>query len=150
MAVRPSSRSRFRSASAAKQSGLGLGLFSLALGAAEVAAPQRIAKALGLDPEGTAKTVIRAFGLRELAAGAMLVRGPAVSFNSWNRVLGDTMDTAALPLALRSTRKPGAVLGALAFVGACTAFDRWTAGRVDKETGEAIPLDKGQSDVTSS
>jgi hypothetical protein len=138
------------SASITKQSGLGLGLFSLALGAAEVAAPQRIAKALGLDPEGTAKTVIRAFGLREIAAGAMLVRGPAVSFNSWNRVLGDTMDTAALLLALRSTRKPGAVLGALAFVGACTALDRWTAGRLDKETGEAIPLDKGQSDVTSS
>jgi hypothetical protein len=138
------------SASVAKQSGLGLGLFSLALGAAEVAAPQRIAKALGLDPEGTAKRVIRAFGLREIAAAAMLVRGPAVSFNSWNRVLGDTMDTAALLLALRSTRKPGAVLGALAFVGACTALDRWTAGRLDKETGEAIPLDTGQSDVTSS
>jgi hypothetical protein len=135
-------------ASVAKQSGLGLGLFSLALGAAEIAAPQRIAKALGLNPEGTAKTVIRVFGLREVAAGAMLVRGPAVSFNSWNRVFGDTLDTAALLLALRTTRKPGAVLGALAFVGACTALDRWTAGRLDKETGEAIPLDKGQSDVT--
>ena len=135
-------------ASAAKQSGLGLGLFSLALGAAEVIAPQRIAKALGLDPEGTAKTVIRVFGLREIAAGAMLVRGPAVSFNAWNRVLGDTMDTAALLLALRSTKKPGAVLGALAFVGACTGLDRWTAGQLDDKTGEAIPLDKGQSDMT--
>lgn len=136
------------SASAAKQSGLGLGLFSLALGAAEVIAPQRIAKALGLDPEGTAKTVIRAFGLREIAAGAMLVRGPAVSFNAWNRVLGDTMDAGALLLALRSTKKPGAVLGALAFVGGCTALDRWTASRLDKETGEAIPLDKGEADMT--
>lgn len=46
------------------------------------------------------------------------------------------MDTAAL-------------LNALAFVGTCTALDRWTAGRLDKETGEAIPLDKGQSDMTS-
>lgn len=135
-------------ASAAKQSGLGLGFFSLALGAAEILAPERIAKALGLDPDGSAKTVIRAFGVREVAAGAMLVRGPAVSFNAWNRVLGDTMDTAALLLALRSTRKPGAVLGALAFVGACTALDRWTAGKLDGETGEAIPLDKGQSDMT--
>ena len=135
-------------ASAAKQSGLSLGFFSLALGAAEILAPERIAKALGLDPDGRAKTVIRAFGVREVAAGAMLVRGPAVSFNAWNRVLGDTMDTAALLLALRSTRKPGAVLGALAFVGACTALDRWTAGKLDGETGEAIPLDKGQSDMT--
>ena len=123
-------------------------MFSLPLGAAEIFAPERIAKALGLDPDGTARTVIRAFGLREVIAGAMLVRGPAVSFHAWNRVLGDTMDTAALLLALRSTRKPGAVLGALAFVGGCTALDRWTAGQLDKETGAAIPLDKGQSDMT--
>lgn len=137
------------SALAAKQTGFGLGIFSLALGAAEIFAPKSIARGLGLDPEGSATSVIRAFGLREVAAGAMLVRGPAVSFNAWNRVFGDTMDTAALLLALRSSRKPGAVLGALAFVGACTALDRWTAGRLDKETGEAIPLDKGQSDMTS-
>jgi hypothetical protein len=136
------------SASAAKQTGLGLGVFSLALGAAEIFAPERIAKALGVDPEGPAKTVIRAFGLREIAAGAMLVRGPALSFNAWNRVIGDTMDTAALLAALRSTKKPGAVLGALAFVGACTALDRWTAGRLDKETGETMPLDKGQLDMS--
>jgi hypothetical protein len=136
------------SASAAKQTGLGLGVFSLALGAAEIFAPERFAKALGVDPEGPAKTVIRAFGLREIAAGAMLVRGPALSFNAWNRVIGDTMDTAALLAALRSTKKPGAVLGALAFVGACTALDRWTAGRLDKETGETMPLDKGQLDMS--
>jgi hypothetical protein len=135
-------------ASAAKQTGLGLGVFSLALGAAEIFAPERIAKALGLDPDGTAKTVIRAFGLREVAAGAMLVRGPALSFNAWNRVIGDTMDTAALLLALRSTKKPGAVLGALAFVGACTALDRWTAGSLDEETGETMPLDRGELDMS--
>jgi hypothetical protein len=136
------------SASAAKQTGLGLGVFSLALGAAEIFAPRSIAKALGVDPEGPAKTVIRAFGLREIAAGAMLVRGPALSFNAWNRVIGDTMDAAALLVALRSTKKPGAVLGALAFVGACTALDRWTAGRLDKETGETMPLDRGQLDMS--
>lgn len=137
------------SASAAKQTGLGFGVFSLALGAAEILAPRRIAKALGVDPEGPAKTVIRAFGMREIAAGAMLVRGPAVSFNAWNRVIGDTMDTAALLLALRSTRKPGAVIGALAFVGACTALDRWTAGKLDGETGKTLPLDRGQLDVSN-
>jgi hypothetical protein len=135
-------------ASAAKQTGLGLGVFSLALGAAELIAPERIAKALGVDPKGSAKTVIRAFGLREIAAGVMLVRGPALSFNAWNRVLGDTMDTAALLLALRTSKEPGAVLGALAFVGGCTALDRWTAGRLDHETGETMPLDKGQLDLS--
>jgi len=135
------------SASAAKQAGLGLGLFSLALGAAELIAPERIARALGLDEDGPAKATIRWFGVREVMAGVMLVRGPAVSFNAWNRVIGDTMDTAALLLALKSSNKRPAVFGALAIVGACTALDRWTAGQLDQETGEAIPLDKGQSDM---
>jgi hypothetical protein len=119
-------RSSSNTASVAKQIGLGLSLFSLALGAAEIAAPQKIAKALGLNPEGTAKTVIRVFGLREVAAGAMLVRGPAVSLNSWNGVFGDMLDTAAPLLALRTTRKPNAVLGALAFTAPAR---RSTVGR---------------------
>lgn len=135
-------------ASAAKQTGLGLGVFSLALGAAELFAPEKIARALGLDEQGSAKSVIRAFGVREIVTGAMLLRGPALSFNAWNRVIGDTMDTAALLAALKSSRKPGAVLGALAFVGVCTAVDRWTAGELDEETGETMPLDKGQLDMS--
>lgn len=135
-------------ASAAKQAGFGLGLFSLALGAVEVVAPGRIARALGLDPEGRAKTTIRAFGVREIAAGAMLVRGPAVSMNVWNRVLGDALDIASLVLALRTSRKPAAIGGALAFVGAVTAVDVWTALRLDTETGRALPLDHGQTDMS--
>jgi hypothetical protein len=137
-------------ASAAKQTGLGLGLFSLALGAAELIAPRRIASALGLDPDGPATTTLRAFGLREVMAGAMLVRGPAFSTNVWNRVLGDAMDLSSLALALRTSRKPGAVAGALAFVGAVTALDVWTARALDRETGRALPLDHGQTDLRKS
>lgn len=138
------------SASVAKQAGLGLGLFSLALGAVELIAPGRIAKALGLDPEGPATTTIKAFGLREVAAGAMLVRGPALSTNVWNRVLGDAMDLSALVLALRTSRKPAAVGGALALVGAVTALDWWTARALDEETGRAFPTDNGQTDLRKS
>lgn len=135
------------SASAAKQSGLGLGLFSLALGAAEVVAPRRIADFLGLEKDSSASTVIRAFGLREIAAGILLVRGPAFSTNVWNRVLGDAMDIGALLLALRTTSKPRNVAGALAFVGSVTALDLWTAQALDAETGRALPLDHGQTDM---
>lgn len=134
-------------ASLAKKAGLGLGLFSLALGAAEVLAPGRIARGLGLDPEGRANSTLKAFGVREIAAGAMLVRAPALSANVWNRVLGDIMDLSSLVLALRTTRKPGAVAGALAFVGGVTALDVWTARALDKETGRTFPLDRGQSDM---
>ncbi|WP_294173570.1 hypothetical protein [uncultured Sphingomonas sp.] len=131
-----------------KKLGLGLGVFSIAVGALEVAAPGRIARALGLDEDGPARKTILAFGLRELAAGAMLLRGPAVSFNVWNRVFGDTLDTGALLLALGSSRKTGAVAGALAFVGGVTALDAWTARGLDKETGQAFPLTYGQSDMS--
>lgn len=134
------------SASVAKQAGLGLGLFSLALGAAELMAPGRIARVLVLDPEGPATTTLKAFGIREVAAGAMLVRGPAVSSNVWNRVAGDAIDIGSLLLALRTTRKPAAVAGALAFVGAVTAVDFWTARALDKETGRTLPLDNGMTD----
>jgi hypothetical protein len=134
-------------ATVAKQTGLGLGIFSLALGAAEVMAPRRIAEFLGLDPDGPASTAIRAFGMRELMAGALLVRGPAFSTNVWNRVIGDGMDLYSLALALRTSRKPKAVAGALAFVGSITALDIWTAKALDQETGRAFPNDNGLTDM---
>jgi hypothetical protein len=95
-----------------KKLGLGLGVFSIALGALEVGAPRRVANFLGLDEEGTARKVIFGFGLRELMAGAMLLRGPAVSTNVWNRVIGDAMDAGALLLAFGPSRKKGAMTGA--------------------------------------
>jgi hypothetical protein len=131
-----------------KKLGLGLGVFSLALGATKVAAPRRIARFLGLDEDGPAVTTIRLFGFRELAAGAMLLRGPAVSTNVWNRVLGDGLDIGALLLALGSSTKPRAVAGALACVGGATALDVYTAGQLDKDTGRTFTLSHGESDVS--
>lgn len=130
-----------------KKLGLGLGVFSLALGAAEVAAPRRIARFLGLDEEGAAKNTIFAFGLREIAAGLMLLRGPAVSTNVWNRVLGDGLDIGALLLALGGSGKPRNVVGALAFVGGATALDVYTARGLDRQTGRTFTASHGQSDM---
>ena len=61
--------------------GLALGGFSIGLGLVELAAPGRLARWLGVDGK-SAKTVIGLFGARELLAGAMLLRGPAVSTNA--------------------------------------------------------------------
>lgn len=120
-----------------KKLGLGLGFFSIGLGLLEVAAPGRIARWLGVDGGGS-KKVTRLFGARELLAGAMLLRGPAVSTNVWNRVIGDVMDLAALGLAFsRSDRKP-TTAGALAFVGGATLLDVVTARGLDKETGRTF------------
>ncbi|MEO6579987.1 MAG: hypothetical protein ABIN83_02400 [Sphingomicrobium sp.] len=86
-------------------------------------APRPIARALGLGDSKAAKTTLRVFGARELAAGAMLLRAPAVSFNVWNRVLGDVMDACALGLASRRSNRTGALAGALGFVGSALLLD---------------------------
>jgi hypothetical protein len=122
-----------------KKLGLGLGVFSIGLGLVELAAPGRLARWLGVDDK-TAKTVIGLFGGRELLAGAMLLRGPAVSTNAWNRVLGDAMDLGALGLAFsRSTRK-GAVAGALGFVAGATLVDVLAGRGLAEQTGRTFTL----------
>lgn len=121
-----------------KKLGLGLGVFSVALGLLEAAAPRRLARWLGVDG-GSAKTVIRIFGARELLAGAMLLRGPAVSTNAWNRVVGDAMDLGALGLAFSRSGRRGAVAGALGFVAGATLIDVLAARGLARETGRTFP-----------
>ena len=134
----------------AKQVGLGLGLFSIALGALEVAAPGRIARRLGVGGSKAARNTLFAFGLREIAAGAALLRGPAVSTNVWNRVVGDAMDAGALGLALRSSNRKGAVAGALAFVGGAMAADWLTARALDRDTGRTFPRSQRRPELAPS
>lgn len=122
----------------AKRIGAGLGWFSLALGAAEVAAPGRIARFLGVDGKAARNTIL-AFGLRELLAGGALLRGPAVSTNVWNRVIGDAIDAGALGLAATRSNRKRAVIGALAFVGGAMVADILVARALDRATGRTFP-----------
>lgn len=121
-----------------KKIGLGLGYFSIALGVLELAAPERLSRLLGRD-DGTTKKTIRAFGARELLAGGMLLRGPAVSTNVWNRVIGDVIDLAALALAAPGSNRKLAVAGAAGFVGGALVADVLTARGLDEETGRTFP-----------
>ena len=123
----------------AKRVGLGLGYFSIALGLMEVAAPGRLARWLGLKGSEAARTTLFAFGLRELLAGGMLLRGPAVSTNVWNRVIGDAMDAGALGLAFTRSSRKGAVAGALAFVGGAMIADWLSARALDRDTARTFP-----------
>jgi hypothetical protein len=121
-----------------KKLGLGLGVFSIALGLVEVAAPGRLARWLGVGGK-SAKTVIGLFGARELLAGAMLLRGPAVSTNAWNRVVGDAIDLTALGLAFSRSSRRGAAAGALGFVAGATIVDVIAARGLARETGRTFP-----------
>lgn len=119
-----------------KKLGLGLGVFSIALGLAELLAARRIADSLEADGS---ENVVRAFGARELLAGANLLVAPAHATNVWNRVAGDGMDLAALGIAARNAPRNNAVWGAIAFVVGATVLDVLTAVGLDKQTGKTSP-----------
>lgn len=122
----------------ARHISLGLGIFSIALGVAEIAATRRIARALGNDHR-TGRATLRAFGAREMLAGAGLLVAPAHSTLVWNRVAGDAMDLAALGLAARKTPRHRGLWGAVAFVAGATVIDALVARALDKRTGKAFP-----------
>ena len=121
-----------------KKLGFGLGIFSIGLGLVEVAAPGRLSRWLGVDGK-TASRIIGLFGARELLAGAMLIRGPAVSTNAWNRVIGDAIDLGGLGLAFSRSSRKGAVGGALGFVAGAMLVDVMAARGLADETGRTFP-----------
>ena len=123
-----------------KKFGLGLGIFSIALGVAELVAARRITRTL--DAEGH-ETLVKAFVARELLAGANLLAAPAVATNVWNRAAGDVMDIAAAGAAVRNSPGNRAAWGALAFVVGALALDLWVARGLDRQTGKTFPVREG-------
>ena len=119
-----------------KRLSLGLGVFSLAIAAAELFAPRRITEAL--DAEGH-EGLIKAFGARELLAGVTLLAAPAVATGVWSRVAGDVLDIAATGVAVRHSPRNRNAWGALAFVTATLALDTWVARGLDRTTGRTLP-----------
>jgi hypothetical protein len=97
-----------------------LGWFSLALGALEIFAPERITRALGMQGQ---ENLVRAYGFREVAAG-MLSLSIEKEIGLWSRVAGDGLDIATLMAGLRDDNpKKGNVAVALMMVGGITLLD---------------------------
>jgi len=119
-----------------KRAGLGLGLFSLALGAAELFAARRIATAL--DAEDHAR-LVRGFGVREIVAGVGLLAAPANASGVWSRVAGDALDLAALGAAARRSPANRVIWGAIGFVVVATALDVLVARGLGRTTGKVSP-----------
>src|SRR5215211_9385342 len=99
----------------------GLGWFSSGLGLAEVIAPRALARALGM--EGT-ETVIRAYGMREIATGIGILASEDPTPWIWGRVAGDALDLATLATGLEGDNpERGNVLAATATVIGATVID---------------------------
>jgi hypothetical protein len=115
----------------------GIGLFSLALGAAELVAPGKIAKTFGLEGK---ENLLRAFGAREIASGiGTLSTDPQPAL--WSRVVGDFADMATLALGARSDNqdaKRNALIGIGAVAG-IAALDAFAATLMSKRGGDRPP-----------
>ena len=96
-----------------------LGYFSIGLGTLEALAPAVLERTLGIRN----RALLRAYGARELAAGAGILAGRPQPW-LWARVGGDALDVATLLTALRAgnPRRGWAAL-ALASVLGITALD---------------------------
>jgi uncharacterized membrane protein len=100
-----------------------LGFVSVALGAIELLAPRRVARAIGLQPSAATTVVIRGMALREIASGAGILSHPESKEWVGTRVAGDVVDLAALGVALVKSERPLRTLLASAVVLGIGALD---------------------------
>lgn len=113
---------RFPSRQQARVYARGLGWFSLALGALELVAARPLARRLGLPGR---EGLVRAYGLREIANGAALLKAENPQPWLWARVAGDALDVATI--AAGGLRRPGAWVGLAAVAG--VAWLDWACAR---------------------
>jgi hypothetical protein len=112
---------------------LGLGAFSLALGAMPLVAPQAVARAAGLSTRPGVLGFLRAIGVRELAVGSGLLttRHPVWL---WARVAQDVMDVplASATTAVKKGDERARMARVTAFLVAVTAADVAAAVRATR------------------
>lgn len=120
-AVNPHAPPRRRTDTSADALACSLGVFSIALGAAELLAPRSLARGLGL-PGG--EWAVRACGAREVLTGVGILTRDDPQPWMWGRVAGDALDLGILAGALASRRRRrGTAAVALGAVAAVTALD---------------------------
>lgn len=114
-----------------------LGWVSLAIGAAEVAAPQMVEGLLGLPHDKDRQGAIRVLGVRELGHGLSILAedrpNTKLAASLWGRVAGDILDTVALGKAMQHTKTPRQFLAVSAIVAAIGAADLWCATRLSAD-----------------
>ena len=97
-----------------------LGWFSIGLGALELFAGHSVARWLGVPKS---ESVVRAYGVRELATGAAILTSQDPTPWIWGRVVGDALDLATLGAALDRSEAKRNVALAFGAVGGVTVLD---------------------------
>jgi hypothetical protein len=98
-----------------------LGVFSIALGVTEVAAPRALARTIGIREY---PRLLPAFGLREIASGVAILASSDPTAGVRARVAGDVLDLALLASELAApSRNRARVAAATAAVLGVTLLD---------------------------
>src|SRR3954454_19246032 len=123
-----------------------LGLFSLGLGLAQLAAPRRLMNAIGVEDTDRNRDTMLALGLREFTSGIGIL-GPG-NTAGWlqARVGGDVMDLALLAGAFRSDDRDRRRLNmALAAVAGALVLDVMAARRArERNDGDGDGREAGR------
>jgi hypothetical protein len=131
------SRRRGQADSATDNLARGLGWFSIALGLAEVAAPRKLTRALGLEGH---EQLVFAYGVREIMTGIGILASRDPTPWIWGRVGGDAIDIATLTAGLSEDNpKRGNVMIAMASVLGATAADIYCAQKLSSESPRPLP-----------
>src|SRR4051794_23396439 len=113
-----------------------LGWFSIGLGAMEILAPGFIARISGAPDSEQSRTVIQAYGGREIAQGiAILTSMPRPAGWMWGRVAGDVLDIGSVAVGMLS--KDGSVprgLMAMTSLLGVAAIDYYCADQLSTKT----------------
>jgi uncharacterized membrane protein len=106
-----------------------LGWASIALAVPQLARPDAVARAAGVDDAAEAPNVVFAVGARELLHAVALLAGPSSMI--WTRVAGDALDLTVLNRARSARRgeRRSRASAATAVVAAITALDLYAAVR---------------------
>ena len=114
----------------------GLGLFSIALGLAEVLAPAQLAGLIGLNDKY--RPYLPLLGAREIAHGVGIMKSEKPTTAVWTRVGGDAIDLAFLGAAFADSGTNKRRLGmAAAAVAGVTVMDVLCAQKLSKPWTEA-------------
>lgn len=113
----------------------GLGWFSIGLGLAEFLLPRTMARLVGM-PERS--TLLRVYGLREIATGIGILTSRQPAPWVWGRVAGDALDIATLAGHAGSDNpQQGNTMAAIAAVAGVTALDVACARGLDTQARRA-------------
>jgi uncharacterized membrane protein len=134
---------------------VGMGLASVALGIAKVAAPRALARLAGLPDRPFATQIVRALGAREVVVGVGLIARRRASPWLWARVAGDALELALLGAAVGTgradRRRAAGALGVLAGVAAldvaCAVAATRRRSGLDAPVRRSVTVARARTDV---